>query len=95
MKETKVCTNCKHFNWYYRNKNGRFQQTGSGYCSNYRVRLMRSLDIVKSNSGCEFWESEELKEIADLEAIDGILRRMQKSLDEIKQILVEKLNNKK
>lgn len=80
------CTTCKYFYQHYVISNTQIIQTLCGHCVN--IKLMRKQrNNFNMFKGCEFWESNDVSKAEAQENIIKTLRRMEKHLNEMKQIL--------
>lgn len=85
---TRVCTNCKYFQRYYVIASGfRFKPTIKGFCSDHKVNANISKRLVRTNVGCDLWQSEELQKLGHRYNMEITLNKAVETLEEIRDYL--------
>ncbi|MDE6189046.1 MAG: hypothetical protein K2G37_02000 [Clostridia bacterium] len=87
MSEERNCENYRYFKAHYCEYGGRYIKMARGHCINSKLSYSSSSSRVEKNVACDMWEPYELQVLEEKEKIENVLRKMQKSLSQIQQIL--------
>lgn len=84
----RVCSNCKYFQRYYViSSKFRFTPTKKGFCCNCKVNDNISKKLVKTDVGCDLWQSEELRKLSRSYSVEAALYKTLELLEEIRDYL--------